>query len=58
MRTIKSQLLQAQDSMFAEATHEADRLMLDAFNSPDFREGLNSYLEGRPPAFPALPVAP
>jgi len=58
MRTIKSQLLQAQDSTFAEATHEADRLMLDAFNSPDFREGLNSYLEGRLPAFPALPVAP
>ena len=58
MRTIKRQLLNAQDSTFAEAVHEADRLMLDAFDSPDFREGLNSYLEGRLPAFPGLAVAP
>lgn len=58
MRTIKRQLLEAQDSTFAAAAHEADRLMLDAFSSPDFREGLNSYLEGRPPAFPGLAVAP
>jgi len=58
MRTIKGQLLHAQDSTFAEALDEADRLMLDAFSSPDFREGLTSYLEGRPPAFPGLPIAP
>ena len=58
MRTIKRQLLQAQDSTFAEAAHEADRLMLDAFDSPDFREGLESYLGGRPPAFPGLAAAP
>jgi enoyl-CoA hydratase/carnithine racemase len=57
IRTIKRQLLQAHDSTFAEAVHEADRLMLDAFNAPDFREGLNSYLEGRPPAFPGLAFA-
>lgn len=57
MRTIKRQLLEAQDSTFAEAVHESDRLMLDASSSPDFREGLNSYLEGRPPAFPGLAVA-
>jgi enoyl-CoA hydratase/carnithine racemase len=57
MRTIKRQLLQAQDSTFAEAVHEAERLMLDAFNSPDFREGLNSYLGGRSPAFPGLTVS-
>jgi enoyl-CoA hydratase/carnithine racemase len=58
MRTIKRQLLQAEDSTFVEAVHEADRLMLDAFDSADFREGLHSYLEGRPPAFPGLAVAP
>ncbi|MFW6867042.1 enoyl-CoA hydratase-related protein [Nocardioides sp. CPCC 206347] len=58
MRTIKRQLLHAQDSTFAEALDEADRLMLDAFSSPDFREGLTSYLEGRPPAFPGLSIAP
>jgi hypothetical protein len=32
--------------------------MLDAFNTPDFREGLNSYLDRRPPAFPGLAFAP
>ena len=58
MRTIKRQLLNAQDGTFAEAVQEADRLMLDAFDSPDFREGLSSYLEGRLPAFPGLAVAP
>ena len=57
MGTIKRQLLQAQDSTFAEAVHEAERLMLDAFSSPDFREGLDSYLEDRSPAFPGLAVS-
>jgi enoyl-CoA hydratase/carnithine racemase len=58
MWTIKLQLLKAPASTFAEAVHEADRLMLDAFSSADFREGLTSHLEGRPPAFPGLAVAP
>lgn len=57
MRTIKRQLLQAQDSTFAEAVRDADRLMLDAFSSPDFREGLDSHLEGRSPAFPGLALS-
>jgi enoyl-CoA hydratase/carnithine racemase len=57
IRTIKRQLLQAQDSTFAEAVHEAERLMLDAFKSPDYRERLNSYLGGRSPAFPDLTVS-
>ncbi|WP_406034218.1 enoyl-CoA hydratase-related protein [Nocardioides sp. NBC_00163] len=54
MRTIKEQLLRSQDITFAQAVDEVDQLMLDAFNAPDFREGLNSYLEGRPPVFPGL----
>lgn len=54
MRTIKGQLLRSQDSTFVEAIEEADRLMLDAFDAPDFHEGLNSCLEGRPPAFPGV----
>lgn len=58
MQTIKRQLLLAQESTFAEAVHEAELLMLEAFSSPDFREGLNSYLAGRPPAFPGLAAAP
>lgn len=58
MRTIKKQVLDAHDSTFAEAVREADQLMVDAFGSSDFREGLNSYLEGRLPAFEGLAVAP
>ena len=57
MRTIKGQLLRSQDSTFVEAIEEGDRLMLAAFNAPDFREGLNSCLEGRPPAFPGLGIS-
>lgn len=57
MRTIKRQLLQANDSTFAEAIEEGDQLMLEALNAPDFREGLDSYLEGRPPTFSGLAIS-
>lgn len=54
MRTIKGQLLRSEDSTFAEAIDEGDRLMLEALSGPDFKEGLDSFLEGRPPAFSGL----
>lgn len=57
MRTIKGQLLRTQDITFAEAVEEGDQLMLEALEAPDFAEGLNSYLEGRPPAFPGLGIS-
>jgi enoyl-CoA hydratase/carnithine racemase len=36
---------------FAEAHGEAVRLMLESFGRPDFREGVRSFLEKRPPKF-------
>ena len=57
MRTIKGQLLRSQDSTFVETIEEGDQLMLEALNAPDFKEGLDSYLEGRPPAFSGLGIS-
>ena len=57
LRTIKRQLFQVEDSSFAESIEEGDRLMLEALGAPDFKEGLNSYLEGRPPAFSGLAIS-
>jgi enoyl-CoA hydratase/carnithine racemase len=36
------------------AEREAYQLMLESFGRPDFREGVNSYLERRPPSFQRL----
>lgn len=57
MSVIKGQLLRTQDSTFAEAIAEGDQLMLESLGAPDFREGLTSYLEGRPPAFAGLAIS-
>lgn len=57
MRTIKGQLLRTQDSTFAESIEEGDQLMLEALNAADFKEGLDSYLEGRPPVFSGLGIS-
>lgn len=37
---------------------EANRLMQESFSRPDFREGVRSYLEKRPPDFPGLSWEP
>ena len=54
MSTIKSQVYASMDSPFADAVEEADRLMQVSLLGPDVREGVASYLEGRPPAFAGL----
>jgi enoyl-CoA hydratase/carnithine racemase len=40
---------------FDDAVAEAVGLLENAFTRPDVPEGVNSYLEQRPPAFPSLP---
>lgn len=54
LATIKAQVQNDLDRPFAEAVADADRLMLESFARPDVQEGVASYLEQRPPAFPAL----
>jgi enoyl-CoA hydratase/carnithine racemase len=54
MATIKAQVHADLDRPFAEAVAAADGLMLESFTLPDVHEGVRSYLEGRPPAFPGL----
>jgi enoyl-CoA hydratase/carnithine racemase len=36
------------------AEREAQQLMLESFTRPDFREGVSSFLEKRPPSFDRL----
>lgn len=54
MSTIKRQVYASMETSLAEASTEADRLMQVSLLGPDVREGVLSYLEGRPPAFPGL----
>jgi enoyl-CoA hydratase/carnithine racemase len=54
MRVIKRQVHQAMNATFDAAFGEADAEMRESFARPDVQEGVNSYLERRPPAFPQL----
>ena len=54
MAVMKRQLRKAYHQSFAEALATADAEMQDSFAAPDFAEGVQSFVERRPPAFPAL----
>jgi enoyl-CoA hydratase/carnithine racemase len=54
MATIKAQVQADLDRTFAAAVAAADELMPASFRRQDVEEGVRSYLEGRPPAFPNL----
>ena len=58
MATIKRQVWRDLDRPLGDALAGADRLMLDSFAAPDFREGVTSFLEHREPDFPALATGP
>jgi enoyl-CoA hydratase/carnithine racemase len=51
MAVIKRQLYDVPVHSLAEATIEANREMLIALNGSDFREGVASFMEKRPPRF-------
>jgi enoyl-CoA hydratase/carnithine racemase len=51
---IKDQVHRALDEPFADAFADAGKLVLESFARPDVHEGVQSYLERRPPAFPPL----
>jgi enoyl-CoA hydratase/carnithine racemase len=54
MATIKRQLRRYQTTGLDEAVADSDRLMRLSTRGADFREGVDSFLEGRPPAFAPL----
>ena len=54
MATMKRQVYADLLGGLADATTEADRLMLASFNEPDFAEGVTSFLERRDPRFAAI----
>lgn len=54
MATIKAQIHADLERGFRDAVASADELMIQSFHRLDVREGVNSYRERRPPAFPPL----
>lgn len=55
MAFMKRQVYQQMHTGLLAAEREAYQLMLGTFGRPDFREGVQSYLERRPPRFERLP---
>jgi enoyl-CoA hydratase/carnithine racemase len=51
---IKRQVYQQLHAGLGPAEREAQQLMLESFTRPDFREGVSSFLEKRPPRFDRL----
>jgi enoyl-CoA hydratase/carnithine racemase len=56
MAIMKEQIRDAIGTDFDTSFAEAGRLVLESFSRPDVKEGVSSYLEKRPPAFPPLPA--
>jgi len=55
MAEIKEQVYAAYEQRLDDAVAEANRRMAASFGRPDFKEGVSSFMEKRPPAFPGLP---
>jgi enoyl-CoA hydratase/carnithine racemase len=51
VRIVKKQLLQARYQTFGQATHTADREIALCRGTEDFKEGVQHFLEKRPPNF-------
>ena len=54
MAVIKGQVHRALESSLDQALHEAQEQMRESFSRADVKEGVESYLEKRPPQFPPL----
>lgn len=57
MAIVKRQVQEGFDVGFEQAFDEAERLLLESLERDDVNEGVESYREKRPPAFPPLAVA-
>ncbi len=56
MAAIKDQVQHHLVTSFAEAVRESAALLEECLTWPDFKEGVASYIERRPPQFPPLPA--
>jgi enoyl-CoA hydratase/carnithine racemase len=54
MARMKRQVYGDYDRTLDETVAEANRLMLESFSAPDFAEGVQSFIERRPPRFAPL----
>jgi enoyl-CoA hydratase/carnithine racemase len=54
MAMMKRQVYQQMHAGLLAAEREARELMMESFSRPDFREGVSSFLERRPPQFERL----
>jgi enoyl-CoA hydratase/carnithine racemase len=54
MMVMKRQVYQQLTRELGPALDEAVKLMVESFDRPDFREGVTSFLERRPPKFPRI----
>jgi enoyl-CoA hydratase/carnithine racemase len=54
MAIMKRQVYEQLHASLGPSEREAVRLMLESFDRPDFKEGVMSFLEKRPPQFPRL----
>jgi enoyl-CoA hydratase/carnithine racemase len=54
LRIMKRQIYQQLTRELGPSEKEAIRLMVESFDRPDFKEGVTSFLEKRPPRFPRV----
>jgi len=56
MSIMKRQIYTRLEAELGVSLEESIRLMTESFRRPDFPEGVNSYLEKRPPKFARIKV--
>jgi enoyl-CoA hydratase/carnithine racemase len=56
MAIMKRQVYEQLHRGLGAAEYESQRLILESFGRGDFKEGVSSFLEKRPPDFPRLPL--
>ena len=54
MKVIKRQVYESLNEAFAESNRKTIGHMTESFGRPDFKEGVSSYVEKRPPKFPRV----
>jgi enoyl-CoA hydratase/carnithine racemase len=54
MAVMKRQVYDQLHAGLGPAEREAQRLMVESFGRPDFKEGVTSFVEKRPPQFPRI----